>query len=160
MMTLAPSNPLVLLIADDDEDDRLLIQEALGEAGFEVEMTFCTNGEELLTHLTTLTESPHLTSSMLPDLVLLDLNMPLKGGMDVIRELRAQDDFRTLPIIVLTTSKDVHDAAASYALGANSFMSKPHSYDRLVEMMSSIKKYWSTLATRPGQGEPEASEEA
>lgn len=141
--------PITLLIAEDDEDDRMLIEDALAEVGFEVEPLFMADGEEVMEHLALCHAALERGDGAGPDLIMLDLNMPRKGGMDVLREVRAGEMFRAVPVVILTTSRAQHDVMKSYELGANSFITKPASYDQLVETMRALKTYWVETVCLP-----------
>jgi CheY-like chemotaxis protein len=124
-----------VLIVDDDSDDRESIRDAFLENSHLHEYTFLTSGEHLIQHLAGKVKDQ-------PSLILLDLNMPGKDGREVLKELKNDSAFKPIPIIVLTTSSSEKDRTASYALGANCFITKPDSYSELVEITDSIAKLW------------------
>lgn len=140
----------VVIIAEDDPDDRLLIRDALEEASQQpVEVFFVQDGAEMLDYLyhrgkfQVAGKAPH------PELVLLDLNMPKKGGMEVLEEIKRDPALRTIPVVVLTTSRAPEHISRSYELGGNGFVTKPDSYQQLVELMQNIQKYWFRTVELP-----------
>ncbi len=140
--------PSVLLLADDDSDDRLLIKDAMTECQWPGDLRFVENGEELLDYLMrrgkyTGVEAPR------PGIILLDLNMPRKDGREALREIKADPALRRIPVVVLTTSKADTDIASLYDLGANSFISKPVQFDGLVNVMRLIEQYWFKAVELP-----------
>jgi CheY-like chemotaxis protein len=144
-----PSKVPVILMADDDADDRLLANDALLDCAFEGQVKFVEDGEELVDYLRQLGKFSALESSPRPGLILLDLNMPRKNGREVLREIKADPNLRQIPVVVFTTSKSDTDVAAVYELGANSFVVKPTGYDDLVGIMRSLKQYWFSIVQLP-----------
>lgn len=122
-------NSITVLIADDDHDDRMLIQDALARKGLGTVKLF-SNGEELLRYLQ--------TAQTLPALILLDLNMPLKNGFECLTELRANTRFADVPIVVMSTSSAVRDRRKCEQLGCSLFISKPWSVSGYDEMIDKI----------------------
>ena len=138
---------LRILMADDDPDDRLLIQEAMDEAGLNSQMDFAVDGEDLLDRLHKRGDYTD-TTEPLPDLLLLDLNMPRKDGRECLEEIRAEASLCHLPVVVLTTSSAQEDVMRCYRLGANSFVSKPVNFDGMVELVRNLLAYWSQSSVR------------
>ena len=130
-----------ILMVDDDPDDRLLFREACEEVRLNNPLEFLENGEQLIDYLKRRGSYSHLAGSEFPGIILLDLNMPLKDGREALEEIKADDDLRHIPIIVLTTSKDEDDILSSYALGASSYIVKPVSLDRLMQVINSVGEY-------------------
>jgi CheY-like chemotaxis protein len=130
----------VILMAEDDVDDRLLAQDALKESGSEGDLQFVDNGEELLDYL--LGRGKYNADTPRPRLILLDLNMPLKDGRQALREIKSNPLLRQIPVVVLTTSHADTDIDLIYHLGANSFITKPVRYEALVEVMRIVSDYW------------------
>jgi CheY-like chemotaxis protein len=139
----------IILIADDDADDRLLIKEAFEESEWKNPLHFVQDGVELLDYLYRRDKFADLTGEALPDLILLDLNMPRKNGIEALEEIKCDDRLKTIPIIVFTTSKAEEDILRSYNLGVNSFITKPVSFDLLVELTKSLAKYWFEIVKLP-----------
>jgi CheY-like chemotaxis protein len=138
-----------ILMADDDEDDRILTQAALEESQIINPIDFVDNGEELLAYLRR--EGPYqaLQGTSLPGLILLDLNMPRKDGREALQEIREDERLRHIPVVVLTTSQQDEDILKSYGLGANSFITKPVTFEGLVAVMRALKMYWLQIVTLP-----------
>jgi len=144
----APGKPIVILMADDDADDRLLAQDALAECKLPNELHFVENGDELLDYLHRRGKYSQ-TSAPRPGLILLDLNMPRKDGREALREIKADPELKRIPVIVLTTSKADTDISKIYDLGANSFISKPVTFDSLVRVMNILGNYWFQIVELP-----------
>jgi len=140
----------VILMADDDADDRLLANDALIECAFEGLVRFVEDGEELVSYLRHSGKYTGIEAHPRPGLILLDLNMPRKNGKEVLREIKADPSLRQIPVVVFTTSRSDTDIAAVYELGANSFVVKPTGYDDLVGIMRSLKQYWFSVVQLPG----------
>jgi CheY-like chemotaxis protein len=140
---------IVILMADDDADDRLLAKDALTECRLANDLHFVEDGEELLDYLQRRGKYTALADSPRPGLILLDLNMPKKDGREALKEIRANPDLRKIPVVVLTTSKADTDIGKIYELGANSFISKPVSFDSLVDVMKILGRYWFEIVELP-----------
>jgi CheY-like chemotaxis protein len=132
----------LILMAEDDTDDRLLVKEALAECKLDSTIRFVADGEELIDYL--LRQGKYLTpeAAPRPTFILLDLNMPRKDGRQALREIRAHPDLRRIPIVVFTTSKAETDVEIAYDLGANSFVVKPVAFDALVKIVGQLAQYW------------------
>lgn len=141
--------PITILMADDDSDDRRLTQEALTESRLMNPMVFVENGEELMDYLRHHGKyaPPHAPAR--PGLILLDLNMPRKDGRSVLKELKNDPDLRTIPVVVLTTSKADEDVYKSYDLGVNSYIVKPVTFEALVDILQTLEKYWFQIVQLP-----------
>src|SRR5687768_15797658 len=144
-----PGRPIVILLADDDEEDRMLAANALQESRVVNDLRFVTDGEELLDYLLHRGRYEDPAFSPIPGLILLDLNMPRKDGREALREVKAHPDLRRIPIVVLTTSKAEEDIYRTYDLGANSFITKPVSFEGLVMVMRDIGRYWIEIVELP-----------
>ena len=147
------SKPIRILVADDDEDDRMLIADAFEEARLTNPVDFVEDGVELMEFLKREGEYAGLESQPLPGLILLDLNMPRKDGRTALSEIRQDDDLRKIPIVVLTTSKSEEDILKTYNLGVNSFITKPVTFERLVDVVQAINKYWIEIVVVPSEVE-------
>ena len=139
----------VIVMAEDDSDDRLLIRDALAECHWEADLRFVENGEELMDYLLRRGKFAEEAASPRPGLILLDLNMPRKDGREALREIKANADLRRIPIVILTTSKADTDIAGLYDLGANSFISKPVQFESLVRVMRTLGQYWFNTVQLP-----------
>ena len=144
-----PPKPIVILMADDDADDRLLAKDALTECRLANDLHFVENGEELMDYLHRRGKFDLTTQSPRPGLILLDLNMPKKDGREALREIKTDPELRKIPVVVLTTSKADTDIGRIYELGANSFISKPVTFDSLVNVMKIIGNYWFEIVELP-----------
>lgn len=144
------SKRTVVIIAEDDPDDRLLIRDAIEEATTrEVEIRFVQDGAEMLDYLYHRGEYSAEKESPLPELVLLDLNMPRKSGLEVLEEIKQDPVLRTIPVVLLTTSRAPEHIARSYELGGSGFVTKPNTYTELVDLMRSIERYWFRTVQLP-----------
>ena len=139
---------ITILMADDDPDDRMLTQEALMENKLANDLHFVEDGEELLDFLKKRGKYQDRDVPR-PGLILLDLNMPKKDGREALSEIKADPELRSIPIIVLTTSKAEEDIVKSYDLGVSSFISKPVTFDDLVKVAKAIGEYWFGIVILP-----------
>ncbi|MBC8153136.1 MAG: response regulator [Bacteroidetes bacterium] len=133
---------MTILIADDDADDRMFLEEALHKNGYKHTIEFVEDGEELITRL----KHPDFP---MPNLLMLDLNMPRKNGFQALQEIKDDPRLRRLPVIIMTTSSADEDVARSYDLGVNSFITKPFNFSRLIEMIGALKTYWLDIVKLP-----------
>lgn len=126
-----------ILIVDDDADDREIIKDAFVAGSPDgYEYIFLENGDRLIEYL------ENTVQDGIPSLVLLDLNMPGKDGRETLRDLKSDKRYQSIPIIVFTTSSSTRDKITAYDLGANCFISKPDTFNKLVELTHSISKLW------------------
>ncbi|WP_020603759.1 response regulator [Spirosoma spitsbergense] len=138
--------PIHILLVDDDEDDRYLTREAFHQHYPSSRISFAEDGEDLLDFLNYKGRYAGAAHT-LPELILLDLNMPRKDGREALREIKKNDQFRHIPIVVLTTSDAKDDVETSYFNGANSFITKPPTFQRLSEVTKAIGQYWFSVVT-------------
>ncbi len=141
------SNPLTILLADDDPDDRMLAAEALAEAEVSNQLICVEDGAELLDYLMgsgAFADDP----PPLPGLILLDLNMPRVDGREALAKIKSDSALRRIPVVVLTTSQAEEDVFRTYDLGVNSFITKPISFDELVAVMALLGQYWLSYSTQ------------
>jgi CheY-like chemotaxis protein len=143
--------PIVILLADDDADDRMLAQDALAESRLANDLRFVQDGEELLDYLKRRGRYADPSTSPRPGLILLDLNMPRKDGREALKEIKGDSSLRQIPVVVLTTSKAEEDIYRTYDLGVNSFITKPVSFDGLVAVMKGLGRYWFEIVELPGK---------
>jgi len=142
--------PITILICDDDEDDRMLTRDALGQAHVSNALQFVEDGEQLLDYLYQRGEySGETGKAPRPGLILLDLNMPKLDGREALKVIKGDKTLRDIPIIVLSTSRLDDDIVRSYRLGVNSFISKPVTFTGLVEAMSVLGRYWLEIVELP-----------
>lgn len=140
---------IVILIADDDAEDRMLVKEALEENRLTNEIQFVENGEELIDYLHNRGRFSDKNQFPTPGLILLDLNMPKKDGREALKEIKADEHLRVIPVVVLTTSKAEEDILRTYDLGVSSFITKPVTFAALVEVMKTLTKYWFEIVELP-----------
>ena len=138
-----------ILMVDDDLDDYYLVKEALLENGMLNDLRLVSDGMELMDYLFHRGKFTDSESSPLPSLILLDLNMPGKDGREALRELKTYPMLRSIPVVVFTTSSDIDDITACYEMGASSFISKPNTFDSLIDTMRTLGKYWLNVAELP-----------
>lgn len=139
---------ITILIAEDDADDRLLTMEALEENRLANDLHFVEDGEDLLDYLYQ-RGNYNPMSAPRPGLILLDLNMPKMDGREALKVLKKDPDLRQIPIVVLTTSKAEEDILRTYDLGVNSFISKPVTFEQLVDVIRKLGDYWFGIVELP-----------
>lgn len=141
--------PILILMAEDDPDDRLMISKALEDHRVVSEVRFVRDGEDLLRYLRR--EGPYRDPAAhpLPALVLLDLNMPKVDGREALEAIKSDPALRRIPVVVLTTSKAEEDVARAYQAGANSYITKPATFVGLAAVLRSLKHYWFELGELP-----------
>ncbi len=139
-----------LLMAEDDPEDQMLVRKAFAQAHLANELTIVNNGEELMDYLQ---RRPPYEQAHRPDLILLDLNMPRKDGREALREIKADPLLRAIPVVVLTTSAADEDILRSYDLGVNSYVQKPVTFPKLVELVTELGNYWFKIVKLPPHGE-------
>ncbi len=142
--------PIRILVADDDSDDRMLIGDAFEEACLKNPVHFVEDGIELLEYLKREGKYADVEGEYLPGIILLDLNMPRMDGRTALKEIRADPALRKIPIVVLTTSKSEEDILRTYDLGVNSFITKPVTFDGLVQVVQVLNQYWIEIVALPG----------
>jgi CheY-like chemotaxis protein len=143
--------PVVILMADDDDDDYLLTQKALKASKLLNTLIRVKDGEELVDYLLKRGEYEH-QETVRPGIILLDLNMPRKDGREALKEIKDHENLRDIPVVVFTTSKAEEDVYKSYQLGVNSFITKPVTFNNLLEVMSSLGRYWFEIVELPKHG--------
>lgn len=146
---ITPSKRNVILMAEDDADDRLLAQDALAESQLPAELLFADNGEELLDYLFLRGKFSDPATARRPGLILLDLNMPRMDGREVLQKIKSEPSLRRIPVVVLTTSRADTDIERVYDLGANSFITKPVRFEALVNVMKALRSYWFETVELP-----------
>jgi CheY-like chemotaxis protein len=146
MSPLASHRPARVLLVEDNDADVRLTREALREAGETVRLSAVGDGEQAIAYLR---REGGFTDAPRPDLVLLDLNLPRKNGLEVLDELRADPALAPIPVIVLTSSAAQTDVEAAYAHGANAFVVKPHELDAFMDLIGAIRSFWLEVAQLP-----------
>jgi CheY-like chemotaxis protein len=140
---------VTILMADDDEEDRDFTRDALQNAHLANEMRFVVDGQDLMDYLRHQGTYANGVGAPRPGVILLDLNMPKKDGREALAEIKSDDALRSIPVVVLTTSKDEEDVFRTYDLGVNSFITKPVTFTGLVEVMRTWQRYWFELVELP-----------
>jgi CheY-like chemotaxis protein len=151
-MTPTAPRPITILLADDDPDDRMLARDALDESRLANDLHEVVDGEELLEYLRRKGKYADPASAPRPGLILLDLNMPRKDGREALREIKADPELRSIPVVVLTTSQAEEDIYRTYDLGVSSFITKPVSFEGLVAVMKALGRYWFEIVELPRGG--------
>jgi CheY-like chemotaxis protein len=129
-----------ILLVEDNAGDVRLTREALREAEVAVDLIAVADGEQALAHL---------RADGIPDLILLDLNLPKKNGLEVLEEIKADPELRATPVIMLTTSSSARDIAACYARGVNCYVVKPLDLDDFTALVQAINRFWFEVARLP-----------
>jgi two-component system response regulator len=140
-----------ILMADDDEDDRLLTKDALLESRVRNNLYCVEDGVELLEYLRREGKFSDPATSPRPGLILLDLNMPRKDGREALKEIKADAELQNIPVVILTTSGQEEDKVKGYNLGAASYITKPVNFEGLVELMKALGKYWIEFVELPNE---------
>jgi two-component system response regulator len=143
------SNPIRIVVADDDVDDRMMIKDAFDESKLGNPVDFVEDGVQLMEYLRREGEYKHLASQPFPGFILLDLNMPRKDGRTALKEIKESAELHRIPIVILTTSKAEEDIIKTYNLGVNSFICKPVSFDKLVDIVKTVGHYWIEIVALP-----------
>lgn len=136
-------------MADDDDDDYLLTKKALKESKLLNKLHRVKDGEELLDYLRHEGDYKNFPSSERPGIILLDLNMPRKDGREALREIKSDPKLNSIPVVVFTTSKAEEDIYKTYQLGVNSFITKPVTFDNLIQVMQTLGTYWLEIVELP-----------
>ena len=143
------ATPITILYAEDDEEDRMLTRKALERARLDNELRFVEDGQELMDYLRHEGRYEEPGSAPRPGLILLDLNMPKKDGREALQEIKSDPSLQRTPVVVLTTSKEEEDIIRTYTVGANSYITKPVTLPKLVEVVEAIGRYWFQIVELP-----------
>lgn len=138
--------PVQILLVEDNEGDIVLTTDALEESTFINEVNIVRNGKEALDYVFKRGEYKDAST---PDLILLDINLPLKNGHEVLQEIKKSDMVKHLPVIMLTTSSSEKDVRLSYKHHANCYISKPVEMDKFITAIVSLENFWLTIVTLP-----------
>jgi two-component system response regulator len=150
------TRPITILMADDDAEDRQMAKEAFEAAHLANELRFVEDGVELMDYLYRRGKYGDPARSPRPGLLLLDLNMPRKDGREALQEIKKDPRFRRLRVVILTTSKAESDIVSTYDLSAASYITKPVTFEGLVEIVRTLGKYWLEIVELPDNGENSA----
>jgi CheY-like chemotaxis protein len=148
---------VTILMADDDEDDCMLVSKAFRASRLVNDLRFVADGEELMDYLHRRDKYADTQAAPRPGLILLDLNMPRKDGREALKEIKNDAALREIPVVVLTTSKDEEDVLRSYKEGANSYIMKPVTFEGLVDVMKSLGRYWFEIVELPCEAKAECA---
>ena len=141
--------PIVVLLVEDDPGDVVLVTEAFEHNKVHNDLHTVADGVEALQFLR---QEPPYADAPVPDLVLLDLNLPRKDGREVLEEVKADERLRRIPVVVLTTSKAEEDVLRSYDLHANAYVTKPVDFDRFIEVVRQIDEFFVSVVKLPNRG--------
>jgi two-component system response regulator len=142
----------IILLVEDNLDDELLTLRALKKNNVTDEVVVARDGAEALEYLFATGEYAGRDTSVMPQVILLDLKLPRIDGLEVLRRLRADERTRLLPVVILTSSKEVQDMLDGYGLGANSYIRKPVNFEQFVRAVEQLKLYWLSLNEAPPRG--------
>ncbi|WP_163832563.1 response regulator [Spartinivicinus ruber] len=143
---VARSRPAEILLVEDNEDDVLLTRESFNIAKFAVKLHHVENGKECMAFLR---KEGKYADMPMPDLVLLDLNMPVMSGHEVLRQIVKDENLQHLPVVILTTSESDQDVLAMYKLRCSSYITKPVDFDKFQTIISHLNMYWFTVVVLP-----------
>jgi len=139
----------VLLHVEDDPNDVLLLQRAFRKANIALNIQSVSDGDKAVAYLTGAEGYADREKFPLPNVILLDLKMPRKSGLEVLARIRSEDKLRRLVVIIFTSSKHDEDVRKAYDLGANSYLVKPVGFDMLVDLAKLVHQYWLSVNERP-----------
>jgi two-component system response regulator len=143
------TKPITILMADDDPDDRQMTREAFDASRLANDLRFVQDGVELMDYLCRRNQYADPASSPKPGLILLDLNMPKKDGRQALAEIKGNPQLRNIRVVVMTTSKAEEDILRTYDLGASSYITKPVTFKALVEVITTLGRYWLEIVELP-----------
>jgi chemotaxis family two-component system response regulator Rcp1 len=140
------ARPIEILLVEDNPGDARLTREALRAGKIHTRLNLVTDGEEALRYLRR--QEPYAAAAR-PDLILLDLNLPVKSGREVLAEIKTDEELRRIPVVVLTSSSAEQDIVESYNLSANCYVCKPVGLDQFMKVVQSIEDFWLTIVKLP-----------
>ncbi len=146
MICPAGTRPIEILLVEDNPGDVRLTREALKDGKVTNNLSVVRDGEQAMAFLRR--ESDYAEAPR-PDLILLDLNLPRKDGREVLSEIKADQDLRRIPVVILTTSNHEHDILEAYDLNANCYITKPVDLDQFIGVVRSISSFWLTIVKLP-----------
>ena len=142
-----------ILLIEDSRTDAKIIERALREGSIAHRLTVIQEGRQALDYLARIPDSED-GDVLEPDLILLDLNLPGIDGYQVLTEIKGHPFLRSIPVVILTTSRREEDVLQTYQAGANTFIQKPAEYPRYRELVSTLRLYWHETAVRPPHNRP------
>ncbi len=147
-MAEVQKKPVIILLAEDDEDDYFLTLKAMQHTRVLNELRWVRDGQELMDYLQQ--KGDYLGKpTLVPGIILLDLNMPRKNGMQALQEIKSDPRLRCIPVVIMTTSQSEEDIIRSYHLGVNSFIKKPVDFHQFIKVMQSVSSYWIEIVELP-----------
>ena len=149
MNAVTTGRPIEILLVEDSSTDVMLTEEALEHAKMRNNLHVVKDGVEAMAFLR---KERQYSAVPRPDLILLDLNMPRKDGREVLTEVKTDDDLKTIPVVVLTTSQAQEDVLHAYGLHANCYITKPVDFEQFANVVQAIDKFWFTVVTLPSDG--------
>lgn len=138
-----------VLLVEDNPADVKITQRAIKESGLPIDLIVVRDGQEAVEYLQQQGDHYESGSWRSPTLILLDLNLPRMNGREVLEHIRRSPSLRAVPVVVLTTSKRIEDVQQMYAAGANTYIEKPHDFQRFIQVLQMIHRYWMDLALLP-----------
>jgi CheY-like chemotaxis protein len=151
MSTEAWGRPVEILLVEDNPGDANLARETFEESKVRNNLMIIDNGADALAFLR---RQGKYAGATRPDVILLDLNLPGKPGLDVLAEIKGDDALKLIPVVIMTTSKDDEDVLKSYRLHANCYVTKPLTFDRFIDVVKGIEHFWFTIVTLPPREQP------
>jgi two-component system response regulator len=148
-MSTRNTKPITILMADDDADDRQMTLEAFGESRLANDLRFVEDGAELMDYLFHRNRYADPQNAPRPGLILLDLNMPKMDGREALQAIKSDPDLKTIRVVVMTTSKADEDILRTYDLGAESYVTKPVTFQALVDVIATMGRYWLEIVELP-----------
>ena len=145
-MQRTSNQPIDILLVEDNQDDVLLTRQCFKQSGLKVNLHHVSNGQQCMEYLR---HQGDYAASTAPDLILLDLNMPVMTGEEVLAELTDDDALKHLPVVVLTTSSDQSDVLSTYRLECSAYVVKPVDLNEFLSAIQSITNFWFNIAARP-----------
>ncbi|MCA9406314.1 MAG: response regulator [Candidatus Omnitrophica bacterium] len=142
--------PIEVLLVEDDPGDVKLTEKSLQESKLLVNLNHIPNGQKAMEYLR---GEADYKGAARPDLILLDLNMPIKDGRQTLKEIKDDPALRTIPVVILTTSAADTDIVKSYTLGANCYVTKPVDFEQFQKVIHEISEFWFTVVKLPGEAE-------
>jgi CheY-like chemotaxis protein len=145
-MTQEVGRPVDILLVEDNPGDVMLVEETLDDSRIRNRLHVVSDGEQAMEFVRR--QGNHADAPR-PDLILLDLNLPRKSGREVLREIKSDPDLKSIPVVVLTSSKSEEDVIKSYELHANAYISKPFDFQQFVKVMHAIEDFWFLIVKLP-----------
>ncbi len=142
MTNLQDTYPIHILIAEDQEADRLFLEKAFNSLETETIISWAKDGQEVIDSLSS-------NNTTLPNLMILDMKMPRKDGLEILNAIKSDDALKSIPVLIMSGSNTMIDIQNAYAQLANAYISKANSFDDMLEIAKSIEKFWFKCAQLP-----------